>query len=104
MTITNLGIELPQEQINAFCHRHAVQELSLFGSVLRDDFGPESDIDVLFTLASGNTMSIEKYLEMRDQLSAMFAGREIDLVQNKLVRNPFRRQEILATREILYAA
>ena len=49
-------------------------------------------------------MTLEKYLDMRDELSAMFGGREVDLVQKRLLKNPFRRHEILTTREVLYAA
>jgi predicted nucleotidyltransferase len=94
----------PPKQIEAFCRKYGVVEFSLFGSVLRDDFGPESDVDVLVTLETGRSMTIESYLGMRDELSAMFGGREIDLVQKRLLTNPFRRQEILATRQVLYAA
>jgi predicted nucleotidyltransferase len=72
--------------------------------VLRDDFGPASDVDVLIVLTPGQILTPEKYLDMRDELSAMFGGREIDLVQKRLLKNPFRRREILTTREVLYAA
>jgi uncharacterized protein len=103
MTV-DLKTHPPAEQIAAFCRRHGVQELSLFGSILRDDFRPDSDVDVLIALQPGQRMTLEKYLDMRDELSAMFAGREIDLVQKPLLKNPFRRHEILTTREVLYAA
>jgi uncharacterized protein len=97
-------IDVPMQQVEQFCRRHGVQELALFGSVLRDDFAPDSDVDVLLTLEPGQTMTVEKYLDMRDELSAMFGGREVDLVQKRLLKNPFRRHEILTTREVLYAA
>ena len=97
-------IDVPMQQVEQFCRRHGVQELALFGSVLRDDFAPDSDVDVLLTLEPGQTMTVEKYLDMRDDLSAMFGGREVDLVQKRLLKNPFRRHEILTTREVLYAA
>jgi hypothetical protein len=95
--INEAGIEL-------FCRKYGVQELSLFGSVLRDDFAPESDVDALIALQPGQLMTAEKFLDMRDELSAMFGGREIDLVQKRLLKNPFRRHEILTTREVVYAA
>lgn len=98
------GYPLPLEQIEDFCRKYGVAEFSLFGSILRNDFGPGSDVDVLVTLKPGHTMTPESYLDMRDELSAMFGGREIDLVQKRLLTNPFRRQEILATRQVLYAA
>lgn len=97
-------IELPMQRIEEFCRKYGIEEFSLFGSVLRDDFGPESDVDVLISLAPGQTMTVEKYLDMRDELSAMFGGREIDLTQKRLLKNPFRRHEILKTRQVLYAA
>lgn len=95
---------VPGDQIEAFCRKYGVAEHSVFRSILRDDFGPDSDVDVLFTLVAGDAMTAERYLDMRDELSAMFGGREIDLVQKRLLTNPFRRQEILATRRVLYAA
>jgi uncharacterized protein len=85
------------------CRRHKLRELSLFGSVLRDDFGPKSDIDILIELEPGQLMTIERYLAIRDELEALF-GRSIDLVEKPLIRNPYRRREILSTREVLYAA
>ena len=95
---------LPMKQIEDFCRKYGVAEFSLFGSILRDDFGPDSDVDVLVALEPGRAMTPESYLDMRDELSALFNGREIDLVQKRLLTNPFRRQEILATRQVLYAA
>ena len=92
---------LPLKQIEAFCRKYGIAEFSLFGSILRDDFAPGSDVDVLVTLEPGRTMTPESYLDMRDELSAMFDGREVDLVQKRLLTNPFRRQEILATRRVL---
>ena len=79
-------ISIPPVRIADFCGRWKLAELSLFGSVLRDDFGPDSDIDVLIQLQSGETMSIEKFVDMRDELVAMF-GREVDLVEKALLRN-----------------
>ena len=98
------NIKIDQVKIELFCRKHGVQEFSLFGSVLRDDFGGESDVDVLIALEPGHAMTPEKFLDMRDELSALFGGREIDLVQKRLLKNPFRRHEILTTREVVYAA
>jgi len=95
---------LSLKQIEAFCRKHGIVEFSLFGSILRDDFGPDSDVDVLVALEPGREMTIEAYLDMRDELSTMFGGRPIDLVQKPLLTNPYRRHEILRTRQVLYAA
>jgi uncharacterized protein len=97
-------LDVPQERIAAFCRKWKVVEFSLFGSVLRDDFGPESDIDVLVAFSPSGAMTFEGFLEMREELSALFGGRTVDLVEKRLVRNPFRRHEILTTRRVLYAA
>jgi hypothetical protein len=102
--VAKSGIELPMVEIKAFCRKYGVAEFSLFGSVLRDDFTSDSDVDVLIALEPDGKMTLEKYLDMRDELSAMFGGRQIDLVQKRLLKNPFRRHEILATREVLYGA
>ncbi|MGB7159143.1 MAG: nucleotidyltransferase domain-containing protein [Tepidisphaeraceae bacterium] len=106
MMVANITsrIQLPMKQIEEFCRKHGVAEFSLFGSVLRDDFAPDSDVDVLIDRDPGQPMTIETYLDMRDELSAIFGGREIDLTQKRLLKNPYRRDEILRTRQVLYAA
>jgi len=98
------SLPISREEIADFCHRWKLAEFSIFGSILRQDFRPDSDIDVLIQLLPGETMSIERYLSMRDELIALFGGREVDLVEKPLLRNPIRRKEILRTREVLYAA
>ena len=97
-------LEVSPDAIEAFCRRWNVAELSLFGSALRDDFRPDSDVDVLVHFGPGGEMTFEGFLDMRDELSALFGGREVDLVERRLVRKPFRRHEILTTRRVLYAA
>ena len=96
-------IEIPTDAIAAFCRRWNVAELSLFGSALRDDFRPDSDVDVLVHFGPGGG-TFEAMLDMRDELSDMFGGRDVDLVERRLVRNPFMRHEIITTRRVLYAA
>jgi predicted nucleotidyltransferase len=86
-----------------FSRRHKLRELSIFGSALREDFRPDSDVDILIELDAGEPMTIERYLAMRDELERLF-GRPVDLVEKPLIRNPYRRREILRTREVLYAA
>ena len=96
-----LGASAPN--LPDLCRRHGLRELSIFGSVLRDDFRPESDVDVLVELAPGQIMTIERFLAIQDDLEALF-HRPVDLVEKPLLRNPYRRGEILRTREVLYAA
>ena len=96
-------IPVPMDAIDAFCRKWNVRELSLFGSVLREDFSPQSDVDVLVEFEPGTSRSLFDLVEMRDELRTLF-GREVDLVSQGGLRNPFRRQEILTTRQVLYAA
>lgn len=97
-------LKISPGQVEAFCKKWGIEEFSLFGSALRDDFAADSDVDVLISLLPGHSMTLEAYLDMRDELSVMFGGREVDLVQKRLLKNPFRRSEILANREVIYAA
>ena len=77
--------------------------MSLFGSVLREDFRDDSDVDVLVSFAPDSKWSILDILRMQDQLSAII-GRKADMVDIRGLRNPFRRREILSTREVVYAS
>jgi uncharacterized protein len=96
-------IEIPLGKIEAFCRKWMVKEFSLFGSVLRDDFRTDSDIDVLVSFEPGGGIDFDNRIEMQDELAEIF-GRKVDLVEKEAVRNPFRRYNILTTREVVYAA
>ncbi|HBL10148.1 MAG TPA: nucleotidyltransferase [Cyanobacteria bacterium UBA11162] len=74
-----LPIKIPKEEIEQFCQRHHIRKLSLFGSVLRDDFTPESDIDFLVEFEMGKTPGFFKLARMERELSEMLEGRKIDL-------------------------
>jgi predicted nucleotidyltransferase len=91
------------EQIARFCDRWGIAELSLFGSVVRDDFGPDSDVDVLIRLNLAKPHGGWDWVDMIDELQAMF-GRKVDLTSPKILDNPFRRQTILADLQVVYAA
>jgi len=93
----------PAEAIAAFCRKWRIVEFSLFGSILRSDFSPGSDVDILVDLAPDAPWSLYEWTEMIEELRGIF-GRDIDLVEKSGLRNPFRRHEILNHREILYAA
>lgn len=92
--------------LQAFCRRWRVTELALFGSALRDDFGPGSDVDVLLSFEEGAPWSLFDLLSMREELSALF-GRSVDLFERKAVErsaNPYRRRSILSSSRTVYAA
>ena len=95
--------EIPQEMIEGFCSRWKIKELAVFGSILRVDFGADSDVDVLVTFDPDANWSVFDLSRMRGELSDLL-GREADIVEPDNLRNPFRRREILATRKVIYAA
>ncbi len=94
---------VPKDKIADFCRRWKVAEFALFGSVLREDFSPDSDIDVLVTFDPNAHHSLFELVRMEEELEAIF-GRKVDLVEKAGIRNPFRRHEILKSLEIVYAA
>jgi len=96
-------IHIPLKQIEAFCRRWKIKEFALFGSILRDDFRPDSDVDVLVSFEPDGGITFDNRVEMLDDLAKIF-GREVDLIERDAIRNPFRRHEILTTREVVYAA
>ena len=98
-----IQIDIPGDKIEDFCRRWKVAEFSLFGSVLRDDFGPDSDVDVLIEFTEGAGWSLFDWVDMIEELKGIL-GREVDLVSKRGLRNPFRRHTILTTREVVYAA
>lgn len=97
-------IRLPKDEIADFCHRWKISELSLFGSVLRDDFGPDSDIDVLVTFAPEASWSLLDHVTMQDELEMIF-GRDVDLLSRRGLehsRNYLRRKAILDNAEVIH--
>jgi uncharacterized protein len=97
---------LPLKEIEQFCKSWSIQQLWLFGSVLREDFNEESDIDILFSFAEGEIYSFSDLDIMQRELELIF-GRKVDIVDKKAVDespNYIRRREILQTAELIYAA
>jgi predicted nucleotidyltransferase len=95
---------LSEEVLERFCRRWQVMELSLFGSVLRDDFRADSDLDILVTFATRAPWTILDLVTMEQEL-ANLAGREVDLVERRVIeksQNPIRRAEILSSAQVLY--
>jgi uncharacterized protein len=96
-------IAIDRDWIANFCRRRRVKRLALFGSVLRDDFGPDSDVDILIEFQADARASLFDFVRMRDELSGHL-GRSVDLVDERGLRNPFRRRAIAESSETLYAA
>lgn len=101
-TVPNFYIS--QEALAAFCRRWKIVKLELFGSVLREDFRPDSDIDVLVTFAPDAEWTLLDLVEMRDEFAEL-VGREVDLVERHAVersQNYIRRKSILNSAQVIY--
>ncbi len=99
-------VRLDHDQIAAFCRKWQIAEMSLFGSVLRDDFGPDSDVDFLVTFEPGADHDWEDWPAMVDELAGI-VGRRVDFVERRRVEqseNYIRRRSILGTTEQIYVA
>jgi predicted nucleotidyltransferase len=95
-------IAVDRAAIKAFCERHHVARLAVFGSVLRDDFGADSDVDVLVEFQSGHVPGLN-FLSMERELSGLLHGRRVDLVTPKFL-NVRIREQVLREAEPLYVA
>ena len=82
------AIHIPADTLAEFCRRWRVRELSLFGSAVRSDFQPDSDVDVLVRFDPEAPWSLWDLVTMRDELAAIF-GRDVDLLEEDALRNPF---------------
>ena len=96
------GLDISDDAIAAFCARHGVKRLSLFGSILRDDFSPESDVDVLVEFHPGRTPGMIGFGQMILELRGIF-GREVDLRTPDDLSQYFRRS-VLREARTLHAA
>ena len=96
-------VQVPPERIDAFCRKWKVLEMALFGSVLRDDFRPDSDVDVLVTFAPDAPWDSWDVIAAQEELREIY-GREVDLVEKRNLVNPFRRHAILSTKQVIYVA
>jgi len=99
----NANVQLDREALAAFCRKWRIKELSIFGSAIRDDFSPESDLDFLVSFEPGTSLDIDRLLDMKEELE-LIHSRPVDLVEKEALRNPWRKYEILKTREVIYAA
>lgn len=101
----NGTLNLSDETLEAFCRRWKIREFALFGSVLREDFGPDSDVDVLVSFDQEARWDLFDIVDMQGELAVIF-GRKVDLLDREAVeksRNPFRRRGILSNTRVVYA-
>ena len=95
------ALEVSEGRVADFCRRHHIRKLSLFGSVLRDDFHPDSDVDVLIQFEAGHVVGLG-IMDIEEELSQLLGGHKIDLVNEKYL-NRRLRSRILAEAEVQYA-
>lgn len=93
-------IQIPRDRIAEFCRRHHIRRLSLFGSVLRDDFGPDSDVDVLVEWEPGHTPGWD-IVTIAEELEELFGGRKVDMINPRFIK-PRLRDNILNSAEVQY--
>ena len=96
------GIDISKEKIADFCRRNHIRKLSFFGSFLRDDFRPDSDIDVLVEYEPGHAPGFLRLYDMEQELSALLDGRRVDMVTEKFLNHRIR-DRVLAAAETEYA-
>ena len=95
-------IPVPRQAVAEFCRRNRIRHLGLFGSVLRDDFRPDSDVDVLVEFEPEAHVSLFTLIDMEEELSALL-GRHVDLVPRDGLK-PVIRDSVLASEHVVYAA
>ena len=96
------NVEIHREALARFCQRHRIRKLVLFGSVLREDFSPQSDIDVLVEFEPGHTPGFFGLSRMEQELGDFFEGRKVDLRTPEELSRYFR-DEVLRSAQALYA-
>ena len=99
-------VSIPRKKLAEFCARWKITELALFGSVLSEDFGQNSDIDLLVSFSPRAKVSLFDLVRMQNELKELF-GREVDLVERRAIEkseNYIRRKSILSNTKVIYAA
>lgn len=89
--MSDIKVQIPQRELARFCQKHHIMKLAFFGSVLRDDFRSDSDIDVLVEFEAGHTPGFA-LITIQDELSELLGGRQIDLVTPKFLHNRIRER------------
>jgi uncharacterized protein len=103
---SKIRVSIPRKKLAEFCKRWKISELAFFGSVLREDFRPSSDIDLLVSFGPRARISLFDLVRMQNELREIF-GREVDLVERRAIEkseNYIRRKNILSKIKVIYAA
>jgi predicted nucleotidyltransferase len=97
------GIFLKYDDVVYLCKKYRINELSIFGSSIRDDFTQNSDIDILVSFNQNSEITLFDMMELEKEFSQLL-NRDVDIVEKESLKNPIRKDRILSTREIIYAA
>jgi uncharacterized protein len=96
-------IIVKDQELLDIIRKYGLSEVSAFGSVLRDDFNENSDIDLLIVFQNGKEKSLFDIIDLKSDLE-MLVGRNVDIVEKEALKNPYRKEEILKTAKVIYAA
>jgi len=97
------GIFLEYDDVIKLCQKYFINELSIFGSSIRDDFTDNSDVDFLVSFTSNSNITLFDIIELENEFKNLI-GRKVDVVEKESLKNPIRKNKILESREIIYAA
>ena len=97
------GVYLDYKDIIRLCKKYCINELSIFGSAIRDDFSQDSDVDILVSFDQNSKITLFDIIELENELSELL-NREVDVVEKEALKNPIRKNQILSTREVIYVA
>jgi predicted nucleotidyltransferase len=97
------GIFLNYDEVVSVCNKYRITELSIFGSSIRDDFTQNSDIDILVSFDHCSEVTLFDIMQLENDFSKL-VNRKVDIVEKESLKNPIRKNKILSTREIIYAA
>lgn len=99
----NGNLNIDKARLEDFCRKHSIRKLSFFGSVLRDDFGPGSDVDVLAEFEPGTVTGFFKLHDVEQELSELLSGRKVDVHTPKGL-SPYLRERVLDEAEVMYVS
>jgi len=100
---TTIPLPYDRAALTALCRKWKIKELSIFGSALRDDFRPDSDVDLVVKFYPESRWSLWDFYAIQEELEELF-GRKVDLVEVEGIVNPIRRRNILNSLQVVYAA
>jgi uncharacterized protein len=102
--VINERIQIPSGALVELGRRYRIRKLSVFGSAVRPDFRPDSDVDILVEFQKGKAPSLGGMVRLQEEISTLLGGREVHLATPAILENPYRRRAILKDLEELYVA